>query len=66
MKVHLVSVFLDRMIPTWHLNSRIADDQSGIKVSLTIHKQIIDLLEESGTVGMTLNVRTIPLIILSK
>ncbi|TFK36810.1 hypothetical protein BDQ12DRAFT_633054 [Crucibulum laeve] len=30
-------------------------DQSSIKMNITIHKQIIDLLEESGTVGMTLN-----------
>ncbi|KAJ6501642.1 hypothetical protein C8R47DRAFT_1108154 [Mycena vitilis] len=32
-----------------------ADDQSSIKMNLTIHKQIITLVEESGTVGMTLN-----------
>ncbi|KAF7340022.1 B-block-TFIIIC domain-containing protein [Mycena venus] len=31
------------------------DDQSCIKMNLTIHKQIISLIEESGTVGMTLN-----------
>ncbi|THU88448.1 hypothetical protein K435DRAFT_830546 [Dendrothele bispora CBS 962.96] len=29
--------------------------QSGVKMNMTIHKQIIDLLEESGTNGMTLN-----------
>ncbi|KAJ7139701.1 hypothetical protein C8R44DRAFT_694295 [Mycena epipterygia] len=32
-----------------------ADEQSSIKMNFTIHKQIISLLEESGTVGMTLN-----------
>lgn len=34
----------------------VVDEQSSIKMNLTIHKQIISLLEESGTVGMTLNV----------
>ncbi|KAJ7275459.1 hypothetical protein B0H12DRAFT_1087414 [Mycena haematopus] len=32
-----------------------ADDQSCIKMNVTIHKQIVSLIEESGTVGMTLN-----------
>jgi hypothetical protein len=32
--------------------------QSGIKMNLTIHRQIIDLLEDAGMVGMTLNVST--------
>ncbi|KAJ7124740.1 hypothetical protein C8R43DRAFT_31912 [Mycena crocata] len=31
------------------------EEQSGIKMNVTIHKQIITLLEESATVGMTLN-----------
>lgn len=31
---------------------------NGIKLNITIHKQIIDLLEDSGTSGMTLNVNT--------
>ncbi|KAJ7225932.1 hypothetical protein GGX14DRAFT_548620 [Mycena pura] len=31
------------------------DDQSGVKINMTIHNQIISLVEESGTVGMTLN-----------
>ncbi|KAJ7693612.1 hypothetical protein B0H17DRAFT_1059213 [Mycena rosella] len=31
------------------------EEQSAIKMNLTIHKQIVTLLEESGTVGMTLN-----------
>ena len=30
--------------------------QPGIKFNATIHKQIIDLIEESGTKGITLNV----------
>ncbi|KAK0465216.1 uncharacterized protein EV420DRAFT_1759926 [Desarmillaria tabescens] len=30
-------------------------EQAGVKTNTTIHKQIIDLLEESGTKGMTLN-----------
>ena len=30
--------------------------QYGVKMNKTVHKQIIDLLEESGTRGMTLNV----------
>lgn len=30
--------------------------QNGVKMNMTIHKQIIDLLEGSGTRGMTLNV----------
>lgn len=30
-------------------------EQGGVKTNTTIHKQIIDLLEESGTKGMTLN-----------
>ncbi|KAF5319851.1 hypothetical protein D9758_018452 [Tetrapyrgos nigripes] len=29
--------------------------QDGVKMNMTIHKQIIDLLEQSGTTGMTLN-----------
>ncbi|KAF8203137.1 hypothetical protein BJ912DRAFT_1018924 [Pholiota molesta] len=29
--------------------------QNGIKLNTTIHKQIIDLLEDAGTTGMTLN-----------
>ncbi|CAA7259955.1 unnamed protein product [Cyclocybe aegerita] len=29
--------------------------QSGVKLNSTVHKQLIDLLEESGTTGMTLN-----------
>ncbi|KAJ6519412.1 hypothetical protein C8R45DRAFT_1066116 [Mycena sanguinolenta] len=33
----------------------LADDRSCIKMNLTIHKQIISLIEESGTTGMTLN-----------
>ncbi|KAJ2930499.1 hypothetical protein H1R20_g6596, partial [Candolleomyces eurysporus] len=33
----------------------IVGDDSGVKANITIHKQIIDLLEESGTSGMTLN-----------
>ncbi|KAJ7102344.1 hypothetical protein B0H15DRAFT_814236 [Mycena belliarum] len=32
-----------------------AEEQSAIKMNLTIHKQIITLLEEWGTSGMTLN-----------
>ncbi|KAJ7785880.1 hypothetical protein B0H16DRAFT_1488336 [Mycena metata] len=32
-----------------------AEEQSAVKMNLTIHKQIISLLEESGTTGMTLN-----------
>lgn len=31
------------------------DGQNGIKMNITIHKQIIDLIEESGITGMTLN-----------
>ena len=31
-------------------------DQAGIKMNITIHKQILDLLEDAGMVGMTLNV----------
>ncbi|KAJ7456579.1 hypothetical protein FB451DRAFT_1048140 [Mycena latifolia] len=31
------------------------EEQSSIKMNVTIHKQITTLLEESGTVGMTLN-----------
>ncbi|KAG6891388.1 hypothetical protein C0992_007611 [Termitomyces sp. T32_za158] len=30
-------------------------EQYGVKMNVTIHKQIFDLLEESGAVGMTLN-----------
>lgn len=30
--------------------------QYGVKMNITVHKQIIDLLEGSGTRGMTLNV----------
>ncbi|KAH0590291.1 hypothetical protein H2248_000453 [Termitomyces sp. 'cryptogamus'] len=30
-------------------------EQSGVKMNITIHKQIFDLLEGSGMVGMTLN-----------
>ncbi|KAG6919586.1 hypothetical protein DXG01_004250 [Tephrocybe rancida] len=30
-------------------------EQSAVKMNITIHKQIFDLLEESGIVGMTLN-----------
>ena len=30
-----------------------------LKFNITIHKQVMDLLEDSGTKGMTLNVRTI-------
>ncbi|KAK0478540.1 hypothetical protein IW261DRAFT_1551813 [Armillaria novae-zelandiae] len=37
-------------------------EQAGVKTNTTIHKQIIDLLEESGTKGMTLN-RTIELLL---
>lgn len=44
----LLSVFFWYSFPS--------DDQSCIKMNLTIHKQIITLIEESGTVGMTLNV----------
>lgn len=33
---------------------------SGVKMNVTIHKQILDLLEESGTRGMTLSVRFLP------
>ncbi|KAJ3509802.1 hypothetical protein NLJ89_g5025 [Agrocybe chaxingu] len=33
--------------------------QSGVKLNSTVHKQLIDLLEESGTTGMTLNVNFI-------
>ncbi|KAF9056480.1 hypothetical protein BJ165DRAFT_1433822 [Panaeolus papilionaceus] len=29
--------------------------QSGVKMNTTVHRQIIELLEESGTTGMTLN-----------
>ncbi|KAJ7042665.1 hypothetical protein C8F04DRAFT_1390618 [Mycena alexandri] len=32
-----------------------AEEQSAVKMNLTIHKQIISLIEESGTTGMTLN-----------
>ncbi|KAJ7169467.1 hypothetical protein C8R46DRAFT_1088869 [Mycena filopes] len=32
-----------------------AEEQSGVKMNLTIHKQIISLVDESGTTGMTLN-----------
>ncbi|KAK7019694.1 hypothetical protein VNI00_017994 [Paramarasmius palmivorus] len=31
------------------------DQSSGLKTNVTLHKQIVDLLEESGTRGMTLN-----------
>lgn len=31
-------------------------EAAGVKVNITIHKQIIDLLEDAGTTGMTLNV----------
>lgn len=31
-------------------------EPNGVKLNITIHKQIIDHLEESGTSGMTLNV----------
>ncbi|KAH6916823.1 hypothetical protein BKA70DRAFT_313865 [Coprinopsis sp. MPI-PUGE-AT-0042] len=30
-------------------------EAAGVKVNITIHKQIIDLLEDAGTTGMTLN-----------
>lgn len=33
----------------------IGGDESGVKANITIHKQIFDLLEDSGTAGMTLN-----------
>ncbi|KAJ7293167.1 hypothetical protein C8J57DRAFT_1268269 [Mycena rebaudengoi] len=33
----------------------VSDGQTGLKMNLTIHKQILCLLEESGTAGMTLN-----------
>jgi hypothetical protein len=33
-----------------------AAEDNGLKMNLTIHKQISDLLEEAGTRGMTLNV----------
>ncbi|PPQ63697.1 hypothetical protein CVT24_004277 [Panaeolus cyanescens] len=33
-----------------------ADSQGGVKMNTTVHRQIIELLEESGTTGMTLNV----------
>jgi hypothetical protein len=36
-----------------------AEEQSAIKMNVTIHKQITTLLEESGTTGMTLNVRSL-------
>jgi hypothetical protein len=36
---------------------RLILDASGLKMNVTIHKQIIDILEESDTKGMTLNVR---------
>jgi hypothetical protein len=35
--------------------------QYGVKMNITVHKQIIDLLEGSGTRGLTLNV-SIPII----
>lgn len=35
-------------------------DQPGVKSNITIHKQVFDLLEESGTNGMTLNVIDLP------
>ncbi|KAG2023118.1 hypothetical protein CC2G_000811 [Coprinopsis cinerea AmutBmut pab1-1] len=33
----------------------LADEEAGVKFNVTIHKQIIDLLEEAGPTGMTLN-----------
>ncbi|KAJ7630526.1 hypothetical protein FB45DRAFT_915784 [Roridomyces roridus] len=32
-----------------------ADEQSSVKMNITLHKQIISLIEESGVKGMTLN-----------
>ncbi|GLB36492.1 putative B-block binding subunit of TFIIIC [Lyophyllum shimeji] len=36
-------------------DERDVGEQSAVKMNITIHKQIFDLLEESGMVGMTLN-----------
>ena len=41
-----------KVYPNWH---RIA--QEGVKFNVTIHRQIVDLLEDAGTDGMTLQVR---------
>lgn len=43
----------------WHLHmltASIVTVQNGVKMNIAVHKQIIDLLEGSGTRGMTLNV----------
>jgi len=45
-----VNVFLNRY--------RVVE-QEGVKVNVTIHRQIVDLLEDAGTDGMTLQVRTL-------
>ncbi|KAF8167796.1 hypothetical protein B0H34DRAFT_644725 [Crassisporium funariophilum] len=37
------------------LDDDVEDRHNGVKMNLTIHKQIISLLEDSGTSGMTLN-----------
>ncbi|KAF8898469.1 hypothetical protein BD779DRAFT_11912 [Infundibulicybe gibba] len=42
-------------LPNEDDNENDASVASGIKVNLTIHRQIVDLLEESETTGMTLN-----------
>ena len=39
-----------------HIIPVAADDEEGLVVNLTLHRQIIDLLVESGERGMTLNV----------
>ena len=38
------------------LNASTVIVQNGVKMNITVHKQIIDHLEGSGTLGMTLNV----------
>lgn len=44
------------------LMSLLIGEPNGVKMNLSIHKQILNLLEESGTMGMTLNVNGIFLI----
>lgn len=38
-------------------NPRSYDWTGGFKMTVTLHKQMVDLIEESGLRGMTLNVR---------
>lgn len=59
MTAHLTTAFVCQeslIFSYWLTTARVADGISGLKANVTIHKQISDLLEESGMTGMTLNV----------